>query len=518
MGYFPWVLPSLISSAIIVALVLLIWSKRDLAVVKALYASLLSTFIWVFFKLLVIVSQDYDTQLLISKLQYSGIAFTAVTWLIFTLVALDMTHHVTRKNIFWLSVIPIVTFVLALTNDAHGLIWQKIEFVGANVHAEHGGWFPVHIAYSYILITTATGLALIQYLRDQKKRSELVAIILAPLLVFLVNANNLFEVVDVGNFDVVSVAFSFSTLMFTWVVIKNNYLHMAPVALRSVVENMQDSILILDDDMTVIDMNPAAVKLFSEPKGRAVGKPLATLLSDEAMCKKLIKHESTELMVKNKHMQALKARFPVRFSKRDGILIVFRDISELKLAQEKLERTSNELLRANRELQLLANIDHLTGLSNRRYFLELLSQHMARVERHGAELCLMILDLDHFKNINDSHGHPVGDAVLKRVSHIIRDTARKGDVSGRLGGEEFGIILPDTRLDGASVYAERLRRMVQDSHGDDGIGVTVSIGIAAAEKSTTIDELFKQADEALYRAKTMGRNRVVVAPQPISQK
>jgi diguanylate cyclase (GGDEF)-like protein len=127
----------------------------------------------------------------------------------------------------------------------------------------------------------------------------------------------------------------------------------------------------------------------------------------------------------------------------------------------------------------------------------------------------MMLDLDHFKHINDSHGHGVGDQVLKAFAGVLRRAIRRMDVPGRLGGEEFAVILPGASLDGARQLAERVRRAVMEMQVPDALGqpipVTVSIGLASFEPETPVAEaLLTRVDEALYRAKTMGRNRVEV--------
>ncbi len=511
MAAFPGILPSLLSSALILVLFVTIWDKRQLAVVKALYALLASIFIWVFFRFLIILQDQYAVKLFLSKLQYSGIAFTGVTWLIFTLVATKQTKYLNHKTILLFSVIPAITFLLALTNEYHHLIWENIEFSGIAVQAEHGKWFVVHIVYSWLLIGIATVLATVQYFRYRKKRSEFIAIIIAPLLVTLTNVNRIMGWVDMGELDTVSIAFTFSVVMFSWVVIKNNYLYMAPVALRAMVKNMQDAIIILDDELFIVDMNPAAEKLFAVKNTDIIARHISELFADNKICREVIEHSATELTINETKLQALTTRYPVRLSRADGVLIVLRDITTLKNTQHMLEQAQKELLAANEELKILANTDALTGLANRRYFLEMLKLEMARVERYDSKLCVMLLDLDFFKKINDSYGHPAGDAVLKRVAAIIKNNARKNDITGRLGGEEFGLILPDTDLAGATVYAERLRNMIANNYDESDIPVTASIGLVSVKKGMQTEDILKHADNALYQSKEAGRNRVSVS-------
>ncbi|PKO57079.1 MAG: hypothetical protein CVU28_00590, partial [Betaproteobacteria bacterium HGW-Betaproteobacteria-21] len=156
--------------------------------------------------------------------------------------------------------------------------------------------------------------------------------------------------------------------------------------------------------------------------------------------------------------------------------------------------------------------DPLTGVSNRRHFLELLDAELARVKRLRSQAALLMTDLDHFKQVNDAYGHAAGDQVLKHYVGIIRQTLRKTDTIGRLGGEEFAILLPGDGIDGALELAERLRSRLEASPVlSDGalISITVSIGIAALVRTDdTSDAPLQRADVALYAAKEGGRNRV----------
>jgi diguanylate cyclase (GGDEF)-like protein len=160
-----------------------------------------------------------------------------------------------------------------------------------------------------------------------------------------------------------------------------------------------------------------------------------------------------------------------------------------------------------------ARTDELTGLPNRRRFFELAEREMVRAQRYGSPLAVVMLDLDHFKEINDNYGHAAGDQVLRAVGDCCRDVLRTNDVIGRLGGEEFAILLPATAMDGARLFAERLRVAVYECRiGLPGteLRLTATLGVAACAPGevVTVDELLARADAALYRGKAGGRNRV----------
>ena len=161
----------------------------------------------------------------------------------------------------------------------------------------------------------------------------------------------------------------------------------------------------------------------------------------------------------------------------------------------------------------IANIDELTQVYNRRRFTELSEQLFSAHERSGRKLSLLFIDLDHFKSVNDNYGHDIGDLVLKTVAQIFRGAIRRSDIFGRLGGEEFALLLPDTDIDEACVIADRIRVRLSGTKiafDDSSVSVTMSVGAASNEDEAAISlkKLSKYADQALYRAKNGGRNRV----------
>jgi diguanylate cyclase (GGDEF)-like protein/PAS domain S-box-containing protein len=192
---------------------------------------------------------------------------------------------------------------------------------------------------------------------------------------------------------------------------------------------------------------------------------------------------------------------PVRDSSGQivGLLPTAVDITERKRLEE--------------ELSIQARLDYLTGLDNRRSFMEKGGIELSRSQRYNTALSVLMLDIDYFKRINDTYGHQVGDLVLKTLSMTFQSILRDVDIFGRLGGEEFGIVLPETGIDEAFEVAERLREVISAAEVSLPAGLpihfTVSIGIAAREnKMTNIDMLINEADKALYRAKESGRNKV----------
>jgi diguanylate cyclase (GGDEF)-like protein len=189
-----------------------------------------------------------------------------------------------------------------------------------------------------------------------------------------------------------------------------------------------------------------------------------------------------------------------------------KPVDELEL----LARARNmlKLRSATRDLYRLATTDELTGLANRRHFLLRLVDEVARAMRYPQPTALALLDLDHFKRINDTHGHAAGDAVLQVAAGLCREVLRDVDSIGRIGGEEFAVLMPGTDLAGARIVCERLRLAVEQAQVETPSGTvrpTISIGVAERRPEEDSALLLLRADNALYRAKQNGRNRVEAA-------
>jgi diguanylate cyclase (GGDEF)-like protein len=185
----------------------------------------------------------------------------------------------------------------------------------------------------------------------------------------------------------------------------------------------------------------------------------------------------------------------------DGAVIAFRDITEQKKYLQSLE-TINKLLETQ------ATTDALTGIYNRIKFNTSLTMEMARSERYQSPLSLILFDIDHFKNVNDTYGHSAGDNVLKRLAKRIQASIRETDIFARWGGEEFVILAPGLFIMEAVQLAEKLRRNIEELYFIKPQKITLSFGVAAFKKGDSSTVLINRADEALYRAKENGRNQV----------
>ena len=189
----------------------------------------------------------------------------------------------------------------------------------------------------------------------------------------------------------------------------------------------------------------------------------------------------------------------------EQVCLILYDVTDAAMDELALQK-------ANAQLEWLGRTDGLTGLYNRRAWEELLSAEFKRNNRVGEKSVLIMFDIDHFKRINDTFGHPAGDEVIRNVATVMQQAKREADIAGRYGGEEFGLILVDTELAGAQQFAERLRKLIEQTtveHGGHEIRFTISLGLAEiAPDPGGYQAWLKRADQALYHAKENGRNRV----------
>ncbi|TQV71148.1 diguanylate cyclase [Exilibacterium tricleocarpae] len=185
------------------------------------------------------------------------------------------------------------------------------------------------------------------------------------------------------------------------------------------------------------------------------------------------------------------------------VCVIVYDLTDAAVSKKRLKN-------ANTKLEILSRTDGLTQLNNRAFWEECLQTEFKRCGRTGTTSSVVMLDIDHFKHINDTHGHQAGDEVIRHTAALLRNTVRETDIAGRYGGEEFVAILIDTNVEGALVFGERLRRRAAAAsviYGGVDMRYTISLGVSANTGSRTHSDWLAQADQALYRAKQTGRNR-----------
>jgi diguanylate cyclase (GGDEF)-like protein/PAS domain S-box-containing protein len=296
---------------------------------------------------------------------------------------------------------------------------------------------------------------------------------------------------------------------------------------KSVVENIGEVIFRLDGEGRWAYLNPAWESLTGQPLGTSLGRSWLELVEpgdrielaeragtvlrgEDPSARRIVRlHTPGGLRWVELFMQGLRDQ-DGRIAGATGTL---RDIDDRKRLEEHVITAKRRAEQRAREATLLASTDELTGIANRRAFMGQLDREIAGAAEFGWPLAVAMFDVDHFKTVNDRYGHAVGDRVLQLIAARAAAVVRGGDLVGRLGGEEFGILMPGASMEEAALVAERVREAMEAARElDESLpGVTISIGIANRETQASAVELLGAADVALYAAKVEGRNRVRVA-------
>jgi diguanylate cyclase (GGDEF)-like protein/PAS domain S-box-containing protein len=315
--------------------------------------------------------------------------------------------------------------------------------------------------------------------------------------------------------------------MLTWINVTDLVRHAEEMEqFRLLADNAGDVVVRLSLDGVTLYVSPAVERVLGWTSRELLGTRQADYVDlehrtewENAICNVRDRQDSAVLISRLKHKDGRElwvetslrlARDQVSGTPRE-IVAVLRDVSERKAVELELEA-------ANERLTELAATDALTGLLNRRSFDDVLNRECRRSERSGRSMALVLLDVDRFKDYNDSYGHQDGDDCLRRIAQVIfKALHRPGDLAARYGGEEFAVILPDTDERGGTHVAERLRTLALElslPHRGSEFGVvTISLGVASLDANARIDEaaLIRAADRALYEAKRTGRNKIVCA-------
>jgi len=461
------------------------------------------------------------------ELTYVGAVTVPSAFFAFTLRYTGRNHWLVPRVLLLSPIEPLLTLFFLWTDSYHGLFYGKNPLAGATLF--NGGlWFWVNIVYSYGLVLVSVYFLVEAYRQSPHIYKGQARVILAgALLPWAVNTLSLAGIEFLPGLDTTPLAFTLTGFAFAYGTRHYRLLDILPVARNTLIESMADGVLVLDSQNRLVDINPAGLRMLQFSGVPPIGRSAVHLFSPWPA---LTEHFRE---VKEGHFQVEIDGNPPRFidlliaplhhhkQQSTERLLVLRDITRLKRTEIALREANGKLQEQvirietlQAKLQEQATRDPLTVLFNRRYLGERLEEEVSLAEERGQTLCLLILDIDNFKQFNDTHGHGAGDVLLQSLAEILQSGIRADDIACRYGGEEFVVVLPGAEIPEATRRGEDLRLALEQMtvvYQGALLRTTLSVGLAAYPlHAGNVADLLRKADEALYRAKGGGRNRVVV--------
>lgn len=440
-----------------------------------------------------------------NQVQYLGIPFFPGLWLAVSMLYTDRGKYMRGFRSLFIFTIPLITFFMRLTNEWHHLYYSKIELQTIGdaelMFLSKGPWYLVQMVYVLITLILCTSFYYERYKRSKgNERIQFSLLLLAstmPYIALIMVTTNLGGI----GIDYTALILPPCIILINLALTRYNFLEIRVLARERVFEDSASGLLILNRYNSIVDYNQSSLDYlkwlgieFDEGKLEKVALDSPPLFE----CIKSEKETIFELTWEGAEKYLLCQVRGIENNDQDmGKLITFEDVTERKILEKQLVK--------------MANIDELSGLNNRRSFRKLALNLYEEALIKEKPLSVLMMDLDYFKRINDSFGHQAGDHVIKTFSNLMIKTFESYGVSGRMGGEEFAVVLANTSKEEAMDLAEHFRKRVEEEvmlFDTTAIKVTVSIGISASSKDQVLnyDSLFSKADNGLYAAKSKGRN------------
>lgn len=468
--------------------------------------------------------------LFFSRFVYLFIPFVPFLWLDFSIRLGKAGRGISLPGAIAVLFMPVLTIVFVFSDRLMPLIWKRIEFFVIDgfviSRRSHGLWWYIFAAYTYLTVLAGFIVAIRAFALSRRYyRKRYLWLLVSFLVPAATNLVFIFRPVPGLVKDFTPISYAVGGICFFVALYRLDSFSVVPFARDFIVERMSAGVLVFDGDLRVLDANAAALRALNAGENLIGGRALAgessenrpslvsvfegagenlvdlpaELLAAVAQGRKGVFERRDESGVRRYAVEPV-AIEPRSGLARKGTLVVIHDETEIR-----------DLLA---QVEGLARKDPLTGLSNRRGFMEAAEARFSSALRYGEPISVAMFDLDRFKLLNDEHGHAAGDRALQGFAGVLVEDLRGSDVAGRIGGEEFALVLPRTDAAGALVVCERIRRdyaalRFRDDRGLEYRG-TVSVGIASVPEATgSLEGLLESADRSLYRAKGEGRDRVV---------
>lgn len=517
------------SALVSMGLLSVAWNNRRDPVARWFAATLVAAVVWTTGYIFEIVAESLDYKILFANVQYLGVATVSVCWweMIRRYLGMKRAPWIITGFLWFISA---ATVAMAFINPAD--LFRGHPYIDALsapfpvLHADYGPWYSYAFMPVVGIVNAATITLLVRAIvrSDRAYRRQHALLLTSLLLPLGGTALYVFNLTPWTNYNLTTAIVGFSGLLLAVALFRCRLLGIVPLARDFVVEDLVDGVIVADGNGRIVDMNSSAERLVQVNKKKVIGRPAREVLAGYPALVQLLTSPNSD------SAQVLSPREMV--VTREGVNRYY-GLSSSRVAHGRgsfLGRTVvlhevTERVRLLEQARELASKDDLTGLANRRRFFDLVSREFERARRYHHPVSLLLLDIDHFKNVNDAYGHRAGDLVLCELATLLRSKLRSTDTLGRFGGEEFAVLLPHSDLQGAAEVADRLRQAAASTPIRlDGLKkeiiVTLSMGVTqfrsdSSETPDTLDAVLERADKALYEAKRLGRNMVVASEETI---
>jgi diguanylate cyclase (GGDEF)-like protein len=532
--YTPFVIPLVISAVFCVVMLLVAWRNRAEPVAPWFAGTVIALLVWTVGYVFELTAVGLHAKLAWADVEYAATIALPVLWL---QVVLIYTRRAGLSRTLWavVSVLGCALFVSIVVNPRRLFRGAPSVVTHGSLHALHPDYGPLWIygwapfEYGLVLVAVLLLVRTMLHARSIHVRQSL-ALLLASLLPLAGGTVYALGLSPWPDYNPAMAVVSLSGLLMAYALFSCRLFDLAPLARDAVIEHLADGVMVFDVKGRLRDYNSAAAHAFPELESDSIGKLIAELFAARPHVGAVLEQATGELREQG-HANSLAGRScdVQSTSTADGAESPLGAPHVLNLRVTSVSSGADtalglavvvcdvtERVALLDEALRLATVDGLTGTLTRRRFTELAEIEVARAARRGTPLTLLLLDIDRLKVVNDTHGHVAGDLLLSAVAAGWQNVLRTGDLLGRLGGDEFCVLLPSTAGDEARRIAERLRGSTPLCSPWDGGAPwrsTVSIGMATVQcrANDRFGELLDAADKALYLAKDGGRDRVVVA-------
>ncbi len=503
---------------------------------RAMAFTLVGLGIWSFCYAMITVSPTLEEKHVWLKLENIGIIIVPVLWFFFTMEFTRLDGWLTGKPIKWLFwIIPAISLFIIFSER-----WFQLYYTATQIAMESGGpliisrgpIYWVALTQSYLLELIGVGVMVWRFIQSRlvyrKQMLYLIGAVTVPFFINIIYQLNpgLLPFFSVPV-DLTPLFFNVTAILLVASIFGLSLFDLVPIARDTVMEHIPEMVFVVDAHDRVVDANLMAQKWLGKSIRDMSGQdPVDVFRNWPQLLNRFFftefSREEIEIPGMPPHtLEIVVTPIYNRLKTLEGRVIVARDITERKALENQLKEVNtslqtqlneNEKLRA--KLQEQAIRDPLTGAFNRRYFSEALDQESARSVRENSPFSILILDVDHFKQFNDTYGHKCGDIVLQTLATFLNENTRQGDIVCRYGGEEFVILMTDVAAEDAYKRAEIFRKQFEGTivqYEGRELKCTFSAGIASYPvHASTGESLLTHADQALYFSKANGRNRVSV--------